>query len=140
MSQFEWTIEFTEEELLHWLLPVENVIYTYVVENDNVISDFISFYILPSSVIGNDKHKQIKAAYSFYYGVSDAKNLTPLMNDALILANNMNCDVFNCLEILNNHIFLEELKFGKGDGTLQFYMFNWNTDPIDNHKVGIIML
>lgn len=49
------------------------------------ITDMLSFYSLPSSVIGNDKHKTLQAAYCYYY-FSFKTPLTKLMNDALILA------------------------------------------------------
>ena len=34
-------------------------------------------------------------------------------------------DVFNCLNVMDNHTFLKELKFGAGDGSLHYYMFNY---------------
>jgi glycylpeptide N-tetradecanoyltransferase len=56
---------FDEEEVHHWFLPREDVIYTYVVETEGIVSDVLSFYTLPSTVIGNPKHTSLKAAYSF---------------------------------------------------------------------------
>ena len=41
---------YSEEEFKHWFLPRDDVIYTYVVENaNNEITDFASFYKLPST-------------------------------------------------------------------------------------------
>ena len=34
-------------------------------------------------------------------------------------------DVFNCLSIMDNAQFIQELKFGCGDGTLNFYLYNY---------------
>ena len=34
-------------------------------------------------------------------------------------------DVFNCLNIGQNIKFLQELKFGAGDGALNYYLFNY---------------
>ena len=34
-------------------------------------------------------------------------------------------DVFNCLSIMDNAQFIEALKFGCGDGTLNFYLYNY---------------
>lgn len=39
-------------------------------------------------------------------------------------------DVFNALTLLDNPLFLEEQKFGAGDGQLHYYLFNWRTSPI----------
>ncbi|KAL8430629.1 hypothetical protein ACSSS7_005801 [Eimeria intestinalis] len=49
------------------------------------ITDLTSFYELPSSVIGHPKHKEVKAAYSFY-NVATSVPLKELMQDALCLA------------------------------------------------------
>ena len=45
----------------------------------------MSFYALPSSVLGNDKHSLLRAAYC-YYLFANKTSLTDLLNDALILA------------------------------------------------------
>lgn len=34
-------------------------------------------------------------------------------------------DVFNALDLMENKTFLEKLKFGIGDGNLQYYLYNW---------------
>jgi len=34
-------------------------------------------------------------------------------------------DVFNCLNIMANYEFLKDLKFGVGDGILNYYMYNY---------------
>ena len=49
------------------------------------MTDMISFYTLPSTVMHHPTHKQLKAAYSFY-NVSEKTPLVDLMQDALILA------------------------------------------------------
>ena len=53
-----------------------------------MITDFVSFYTLPSTVMRHPVHKSLKAAYSFY----NASAKTPwfdLMQDALIVAKNV---------------------------------------------------
>lgn len=44
-------LRFSEEEVKHFMLPQENVIYSYVITKDNQVTDFVSFYNLPSSVL-----------------------------------------------------------------------------------------
>ena len=34
-------------------------------------------------------------------------------------------DVFNCLNIMQNRDFIQDLKFGIGDGILNYYMYNY---------------
>ena len=42
----------------------------------------------------------------------------------------MGFDVFNALSLLDNSLFLGELKFGAGDGHLNYYLFNYRAMPI----------
>jgi glycylpeptide N-tetradecanoyltransferase len=63
------------------------------------------------------------------------------MNDALILAANKGYDVFNALDLLENEDFLKELKFGIGDGSLQYYLYNWRMGAmLEPKEVGLILL
>lgn len=39
-------------------------------------------------------------------------------------------DVFNALTLLDNPLFLEQQKFGPGDGQLHYYLFNYRARPI----------
>ena len=54
-------------------------------EEVEVVTDLVSFYHLPSSVIGNQRHTHLYAAYLYYY-VSDAVPLKQLLEDTLVLA------------------------------------------------------
>ncbi len=41
--------------------PIEDVIYSYVVEDeDGKVTDFISYYSLPSSILNNPKHNLLR--------------------------------------------------------------------------------
>lgn len=79
MARFDMAPRFTDAEVQHMFIrappqmeDTQPVIWAYVVEQpDGRISDFFSFYNLPSSVLGNDKHDTLAAAYLFYYA-SDA--------------------------------------------------------------------
>jgi len=135
------TATFTEDECAHWLLPRDGVINSFVVENPktHLITDLISFYTLPSSVLGNKKYKTLMAAYS-YYNVHTSVPLVKLMNDALILAHNQGFDVFNALNICENDEFLKNLKFGIGDGHLQYYLYNWRCPIMEPRSIGLVLL
>lgn len=52
------------------------------------------------------------------------------MYDALILAKKAKFDVFNALTLLDNSLFLEQQKFGAGDGQLHYYLYNYKANPI----------
>lgn len=83
------------------MLPREWVIESFVVEENGVISDFASFYSLPSSILKHETHKILNVAYS-YYNVPGKHSLEDLMRDSLILAKNKGYDVFNALDVQEN--------------------------------------
>jgi len=134
-------IEFTEDELAHWILPREGVISSYVAvsEETGEVTDMCSFYFLPSTVLQNPRHNIMNVAYSFY-NVATSVDIKVLMNDALILAKRQDQDVFNALSLMDNDDFLHELKFGIGDGNLQYYLYNWACPSMESNKVGIVLL
>lgn len=128
-------------EVLHFLVPRKLVIYSYVVQNDKGdITDFISFYHLPSSVLKNPKHKDLRAVYSFY-NVATSVSLLQLMENALVLANNEEFDVFNALDIMDNDEFLKELKFSPGDGNLHYYLYNYRLSSfLESNQIGLVLV
>jgi len=140
LSQFALHPEFKEDELGHWMLPRDGVTYSYVLENSaGVITDVCSFYSLPSSILGNEKYNLLKAAYS-YWNVATTVPLHELMHDALIFAKQHDFDVFNALNVMENESFLKELKFGIGDGFLQYYLYNWKCPKIEPSGIGLVLL
>jgi len=141
LKKFHIYMHFSTEDFEHWFLPVKGVIDSYVVTDSKTkeVKDLISFYALPSSVLKSEKYKTLNAAYS-WYNVATSTSLTSLMNDSLILAKKQGFDVFNCLAIHDNQTFLKELKFGAGDGNLQFYLYNWLAPPMEPSSVGLVLL
>ncbi|KAF9169989.1 glycylpeptide N-tetradecanoyltransferase [Mortierella sp. AD011] len=164
LSNCELAPHFEEADVRHWLISRPGVVWGYVVENpeSKEITDFFSFYALPSTVINNAKHSTLNAAYSYYYAVQTPdeelskitdkterqtardsaikERLTGLMQDALILARDNSFDVFNALNLMDNALFTEDLKFGPGDGYLHFYLYNWRCKDVEGNKVGLVML
>jgi len=134
-------MHYSQEDFEHWFLPVKGVVDAYVVADPKTkqVTDLISFYALPSSILKSDKYKTLHAAYS-WYNVATTTSLTTLMNDSLVLAKSQGFDVFNCLAIHDNQTFLKELKFGAGDGNLQFYLYNWLAPPMEPGNVGLVLL
>ena len=66
-SNYKVHIEFTEDEVRHFLTPRENVVFSYLVlKDDGSVGDFISFYALNSSVLQDPNHDKIFAAYAYY--------------------------------------------------------------------------
>lgn len=140
LKSFNLVPVFTEDEFKHWFSPQNGIISAYVVTDKNgIITDMVSYYALPSTVMHHPVHKIIKAAYSFY-NVSTKTPWCDLMNDALISAKNDNFDVFNALDVMENTKFLGSLKFGIGDGNLQYYLYNWRCPSMKPEELGLILL
>ncbi|XP_006824917.1 glycylpeptide N-tetradecanoyltransferase 2-like isoform X2 [Saccoglossus kowalevskii] len=137
-NNFSLSPLFSEDEFEHWFCPRDDIVDAYVVESEGVITDFFSFYTLPSTIMHHTQHKKLKAGYSFY-NVSTKTPLIDLMQDALILAKQKDFDVFNALDLMDNKSFLEQLKFGVGDGNLQYYLYNWRCPPMESSKVGLVL-
>lgn len=147
LDRFQMAPVLDNAEIEHWLIhdpasTASQVIWTYVVSDaatPSKVTDFFSFYCLESSVIGNKTHSNIRAAYMFYYASETAftegekglkERLNELVNDALILAKRFQFEVFNALTLLDNPLFLEQQRFGAGDGQLHYYLYNYRTAPI----------
>jgi glycylpeptide N-tetradecanoyltransferase len=132
---------FTEAEFAHQILPREGVVNSYVIEDPKTgeVTDMCSFYHLPSSIMKHPKHKLLRAAYSFY-NVATTVPLKDLMMDLLILAKQVDMDVFNALDLMENAEFLKDLKFGIGDGNLQYYLFNYKTPELQPSDIGLVLL
>lgn len=149
-QRFHLRPEFSAEEIEHYFCSKtsKGVVWSYVVEEKGKITDFISYYLLESSVLRSNK-ETIRAAYLYYYATeaafpADTSKTSPkqaqdtlqarlgsLVHDALILAKKDDFHVFNALTLLDNPLFLKEQKFEPGDGKLHYYLFNWRTASID---------
>lgn len=139
LKKFSLAPVFSEEDFKHWFTPREGIVDSFVIKDkEGKVTDMISFYTLPSTVMHHPVHKQLKAAYSFY-NVSQKTPLIDLMQDALILAKQRGFDVFNALDLMENREFLEKLKFGIGDGNLQYYLYNWKCPFMAPEKVGLVL-
>lgn len=147
LKRFDVSPVFDEKELNHWFLHNKknsSVVHSYVVtssSDSNVVTDFFNFYGIESSVLGNKNHDTIRVAYAFYYATDVAlktnfkqselkARLNVLFQNALILSKKFDYDVFNALTLQDNPLFLEDLKFGPGDGFLNYYLFNYMAFPV----------
>nr|XP_014095300.1 glycylpeptide N-tetradecanoyltransferase [Bactrocera oleae] len=140
LKKFSLSPVFSKEEFRHWFTPKDGIIDCFVVEDEHGnITDMTSYYCLPSSVMHHPVHKTVRAAYSFY-NVSSKTPWLELMNDALISAKNVHLDVFNALDLMENKSFLFPLKFGTGDGNLQYYLYNWRCPAMKPEDVALILM
>ncbi len=141
LKKFKVHAIFSKEEIKHWFTPIDSVVYSYVVQNPETmeITDFFSFYSLPSSVLQHTKYNKLNAAYSFF-NVNTTVSLKELTRNALIVAKSKGFDVYNCLDIMENETILNDLLFGKGDGTLKYYLYNYNCPDTKPNELSLVLM
>jgi len=49
-------------------------------------------------------------------------------------------DVYNMLNVMENEAIVKDLKFGIGDGHLQYYIYNWNCPEMESKEIGLVLL
>ncbi|GLH08960.1 hypothetical protein R5R35_006066 [Gryllus longicercus] len=138
LKRFDLAPVFSDEDFRHWFLPQVGIVDSFVVDNGTELTDFVSYYTLPSTIMHHPVHKTLKAAYAFY-NVASKTSWLDLMGDTLVSAKNNGFDVFNALDLMENKEFLLKLKFGIGDGNLQYYLYNWRCPAIQPNKIGLVL-
>lgn len=141
LKKFDTHFEFTQDELAHFILPRPGVIEAQVIYDEATgdVTDFFSFYSLPSSILKHVTEKTLNVAYS-YYTVATKNSLYDVFQQALIVAKQKGYDVFNALDIMDNKEVLEEHKFGVGDGSLHYYFYNWRVPDIEANQVSMVLV
>ena len=136
-------IKFTPEEVQHFFMRREQVVYSWLVRDaEGTVTDFFSFYALNSSVLQHETYDKIFAAYAFYNFCqdNDQERLRQIFKDGLILANQLEFDVFNMTEVLKNHLVKGDLLFKPGDGRLHHYLYNWRVKTMKCSEIGIVLV
>ena len=64
-ERYQIAFKMSQEELAHHLMPRDEVMYTIVIENDKKVTDFISFYHLPSQILKKEHHNHTMMKVSF---------------------------------------------------------------------------
>ncbi|XP_020792388.1 glycylpeptide N-tetradecanoyltransferase 1b [Boleophthalmus pectinirostris] len=138
-SMFDLSTSFSVEEVEHWLLPRENLVYSYVIQGeDGGLTGAFSFYGLSSKVLNHFLHTELREAQLLFCICSSADPVE-LMQDALILAKKKGFDIFRALDVMDNKSFLEKLKFNISSNSLNFYLYNWQCPTINPDKVGFVL-
>jgi len=122
---------YTLEQFKHVFYD-NNFVTTYVLKENDIVVDFISYYKLPS--IAQKKNITINGAYLFYY-TSDTETAYRLLRDMLVVAKKEKMDVFNALNIMENENILREIEFVEGTGILNYYFFNWKCRDLTNNQI-----
>mmetsp|Transcript_958 Transcript_958/g.1704 ORF Transcript_958/g.1704 Transcript_958/m.1704 type:complete len:323 (-) Transcript_958:67-1035(-) len=128
--------KLSQEEISHYLLPKEDVVWTYVIENEVdgrlQVTDFFSMFRLTQTCTSKEKlnhnYDLMHSGCLYYYGLT-RNTLKEVVKQAMWSAKeDMDCDAFSAMTVMDNEkeMFLEELKFLHGDGALHWYLVNWS--------------
>ena len=63
-----------------------------------------------------------------------------MINDILLLMKQQNIDVVNCLEQMNNYLFISDLNFKQDSVKLNFYFWNKKCQTFTNKDIALITL
>ncbi|KAI8871080.1 N-myristoyl transferase [Ramicandelaber brevisporus] len=141
----------TNEEVDHYFVPRNDVIHSYVIEEPGSggrITDFISFYTLPTQKLDENDNVTdiIKGTYVYYYATHPEplkivdERIKRLMNaGGYTMQTEHGVDVMNMLKIMRNDAVGKELLFGNGDGTLNYYLYNYILRGVPSDKCGVLL-
>jgi glycylpeptide N-tetradecanoyltransferase len=133
----------TLEQFRYLVEPREGIVEALVPDAEGPPGEFISFFRLRSRVLaanpgygGNDDY--IETFYLYYYN-GGAHPRRIVADGIKYMEERGDVDVLNCLEIEENEKEeMERLGFIEGDGTLRYYLFNWNPQEVSERENGVI--
>lgn len=141
-KQFKIYSIFSEEEIEHWFIPIKNVIYSFVKEDENSnITDFTSFYVV-NSLIDNMKEKWCY----IYFNIATSMSSEKLFENALVLAEQSGIDYYIGNSINNYENILKKYKFNSNIededsyGSLKYYFNNFLCPETDGKDISIILI
>jgi len=140
-EKFKISVLFNIQEFSYYFTFREKIIETYVVENNGIVTDMVSFYFIPTKLNKNNtsKHTDIYNAYIYYY-FNTITDLVTLIDNGIYFLKKNNIDMVNAMKQYDNNKFLEKLKFKEGSGELNFYFYNWYCMPINEDDMAIVMV
>ncbi|OIR58249.1 MAG: glycylpeptide N-tetradecanoyltransferase [Amphiamblys sp. WSBS2006] len=125
---------FSEEEI-EYVFCSDGGVVSLVSEDKDT---FISFYTV--STVAIKENTEILCGYIYYYAAKRKADLLGAVRSVLSLCQEMGVDVLNCLDGMENGVFIGELGFVPGDGMLHYYLFNWKLGYTPSEKVFLSLL
>ena len=141
-KQFKIYSIFSEEEIEHWFIPIKNVIYSFVKEDENNnITDFTSFYVV-NALIDNMKEKWCY----IYFNIATSMSSEKLFENTLVLAEQSGIDYYIGNSINNYENIFKKYKFNSNIededsyGSLKYYFNNFLCPETDGKDISIILI
>ena len=135
--------QFSREEFRHNFLPRDGVVDTYVrVDSSGKgVTELVSMYFIHQALLEKPRgHEGMKIACAHYMVTSEADGLIDLATDAMIIARNMGCDVYNMLDVMDNATLFAPLKFDEGDAPMNYHIYNWRCPAVEASDIGVVLL
>ena len=133
---------FSEEEVEHWFIPIKNVIYSFVKEdNDGNITDFTSFYKIDANIDNEDENWGY-----IYFSIATSMSSTELIENAIILSKQNGMDLYICNSIMDYEKVCKKLKFHSNIedensyGSLKYYFNNFVCPETKASDISLILL
>jgi len=95
-----------------------------------------SFYSLPNKII--EKKKKLFLFISYWYFGFFKISLKICFKKLLQIIYDLGFDMFNTLGSFSKKKFFKTLGFKKGNGLLQFHIFNWRKKKISDQENGLV--
>ena len=133
---------FSEDEVEHWFIPIKNVIYSFVKENEEGnITDFTSFYKIDATFLG----KKQNWCY-LYFNIATSMTSKELLENAMILAKKEGMNDFVCNNIMDYEKICKELNFHSNIedensyGSLKYYFNNFVCPETEAKDISLILI
>ncbi len=133
---------FSEEEVEHWFIPIKNVIYSFVKEDNNgKITDFTSFYKIDAI----EDNKEGNWSY-IYFNIATSMSPKELIKNAMILSKQNGMDCYICNTIMDYEKICKELNFHSNIedensyGSLKYYFNNFICPETEASDMSLILI
>jgi glycylpeptide N-tetradecanoyltransferase len=140
MERYNFYPIYSIDEFKHIFYNNKYVSSYVLLDDDDEVLDFISYYKLPTKILKfNQKHDFINIGYVYYY-TSIEETPYRLIMDLIIVAKKEGIDVMNILDIMENESHLNSLKFELGTGRLNYNIFNYKVKSISGNGIGKMII
>ena len=133
---------FSEDEVEHWFMPIKNVIYSFVKEDNNGnITDFTSFYKIDANIFN-----EYENWCYIYFNFATSMTSKELLENSMILAKQNNFDNYICNSIMDYENICRELYFHSNledegtYGSLKYYFNNFVCPETEGKDISLILI
>jgi len=134
-KKYKIAVYFELENFKHHFLGIDS----YVVETDNEITDFFSFFPLNIKYKDPKKYEKINR-YILYHYFNLKNDINELIENLLYIIKNKGGDYVSCLEQYDNKKFFNNLEFKRATTYLNFFLYNWICPAIEKKDLGVILI